>query len=200
MATPFITKIDAATGPTGGRRIVKIWGGNFQLPPEPSLAVSPVPKANPSVAVLFGTEPAREVRVMASSLLHVTTPAHDEGAVALTIKNIDQAGDDVPGESLTVSAAYTFSRPSFTRSGVGDQSNLTRMVRTFIEMLRREVLENVTQTTHTDFDDMTADGANVAALSEIPGIVVSGPFFKLNRFYNSNQAREKEDARGVRDR
>lgn len=195
MAVPTIARITPATGPTGGRRVIKVWGSNFQLaPPPPAQGIAPTP--NPSVAVLFGTEPAREVRVMASSLLHVTTPSHDPGTVNLTVKNIDQDGVDVPGESVTKTAAYTFARPSFTRSRPQDQSNLTRLVRTLILMLQREVIANTVETTHTDFDDDIADGANVAALAEVPGLVVSGPFLKLNRFYSTNQPREKDDADG----
>lgn len=194
MSIPTITKVDVVTGPTGGRRVIKIWGGNFQLPPEPA-ANGVTPTANPSVEVLFGTVPAREVRVLARSLLHVVTPIHDPGTVAITVRNIDQDGAVVPGETVTLAAAYTFARPGIGSADAASQSNLTRLVRTIVEELRRQILANVVLTTHTDYDD-TPDGANVAALADIPGLVLSGPTLRLNRFYNTNEPRESDDAHG----
>ncbi len=189
---PTVARITPATGPTGGRRIVKIWGGGFQLLPEPvSRGVVP----NPSVEVLFGDVPARDVRVMATSLLHVVTPIHDAGTVSITIRNIDQAGVPLAGEGVTIPNAYTFARPVVGSGEAGEQSNLTRLVRTIVEELRRQILPNVVLTTHTDYDD-TPDGANVAALAKVPGLVLSGPILRLNRFYATNQAREDETTEG----
>lgn len=194
MSAPTITSLDNAIGPTGGRRILKIVGTNFQLPPGPS-AYGITPVANPSVEVLFGTVPAREVRVLTASLLHVITPIHDPGTVALTVRNIDQTGAVVAGETATLAAAYTFARPTIGSATPGEQSNLSRLVRALIEELRRQLLANVVLTTHTDYDD-TPDGANVAALADIPGLVLSGPTLRLNRFYSTNEPREADDTHG----
>jgi len=194
MSVPTITKISLVNGPTGGRRIVKIWGGGFQLSPGPTTS-GVTPARKPSVEVLFGTVPAREVRVLADSYLHVVTPIHDPGTVSITIRNIDQDGVLVPGEIVTKAAAYTFERPTIGTGEPGKQSNLARLVRTLVEELRRQILPNVVLTTHTDYDD-TPDGANIAALADIPGLVLAGPTLRLNRFYNSNQARTAVDGIG----
>ncbi len=194
MGVPFVTHISPATGPTGGRRVVKILGGNFQLAPTPpATGVAPVP--NPSVEVLFGDVPARETRVMAKSLLHVLTPIHDPGPCSLTVRNIDQDGAVVASETVTIAAAYTFARPTVGAQSPGAQSNLTRLTRAVIDEFKRQVLENVVLTTHSDYDD-TPDGANVAALASIPGLVLSGPVLYLDRFFSENQPREAEDADG----
>ena len=64
MAVPTIIRCAPDTGPTGGRRLVKIWGGNFQLTPPP-VATGVVPVANPPVEVYFGTTKALEETMLA---------------------------------------------------------------------------------------------------------------------------------------
>jgi hypothetical protein len=195
MGVPTITKIDKNAGPTGGRRLVKIWGGNFQLAPAPPLS-GPAPVPNPSVEVLFGAVKAREVRVMAPSLLHVITPISDPGLVSVTVRNIDQAGAVIPGETVTVADAYTFARPELSNPEVKKRSNLTRLVMAVVTELRRQILDNTILATSTDYDD-TPSGANVAALPSTPGLVLSGPFLRQNRFFATNQPRVENDGDGA---
>jgi hypothetical protein len=64
------------------------------------------------------------------------------------------------------------------------------MVRTLIQELKRQVLGNVVLTTHTDYADDPA--STIAALAEIPAIVLDGPTTRENRFYSQNAKRSDE--------
>jgi hypothetical protein len=104
--------------------------------------------------------------------------------VDVEVRNIDQNGALVPGETVTVTDAFTPVRPDLLL-----EADLTRLVRTLIQELRRQVIANVDMTTNTDFDSLTGDGLDIAELSAIPGLVLSGPDLRLNRFYSENQLR-----------
>lgn len=195
MGVPTITTVTPNSGPTGGRRLVAIVGTNFQLLPEPPATGPAGDPPNPSVQVLFGDELALDVAVLSPSLLHAYTAAHDPGAVSVTVRNVDQAGDVVPGETVTAASAYTFARPSLA-TGAAAETDLARLVRTLLRELKRQVIENVQVTVSTDFAD-APDGANVAMFSAVPGIALAGPALRENRFFSENQHRYLEVDAGV---
>lgn len=196
MAVPTVTSITPNVGPTGGRTLVRIKGTGFQLPPPPApmRAGQTTPSPNPSVEVLFGVRKAREVRVLSSELLHVVSPISDPGAFGVTVRNLKQDGTVVPGETVTVANGYTFGRPDTARKP-SDEVTLQRVVRHLLRELKRQVIENVELTTHTDYDD-SPSGANVAALASLPGLVLAGPRLIENRLKSTNQARRKTQASG----
>jgi hypothetical protein len=168
---------------------VRIAGTNFQLPPAPPSSGKTAGTIKPSVEVLFGTVPANEVHVLSATLLHVVSPIHDPGAVSITVRNIDQAGVLVPGETVTVaSPAYTFALPDFNKTG-HEESVLARVCRSLIREIKRQLIANVEITVHVDYDD-TPDGANVAMLADLPGLVLSGPRLRENPEYWTNKKRE----------
>lgn len=192
MAVPTVHSLTPTHGPTRGRRLVQIVGSNFQLPPPPSVFVRGKAVAvKPSVRVLFGDVPSERVGVLTKGLLHVLTPAHDPGAVSLTIENIDQDGEVVPGESLVVPNAYTFERPNLNKRKEAE-SLLAFIVRTLLQEMKRQIVENVELTTAVDFDDSPGDAANIAALATLPGLVLAGPQLRENRLFSLNQIREDE--------
>lgn len=199
MSVPTIVGVSPATGHTGGRLRVAITGTGFQLPPTPPPS-GPVPVPNPSVEVLFGTLKADDVRVLTSGLLHVLTPISDPGAVSVTVRNIDQAGVLVPGETVTAAGAFTYARPQLVTTPAGGagslpETDLARCVRTLLRELRRQILDNVQTTTNTDFaEDGTAE---VAVLSKLPGIVLIGPALRENRFHSTNERRKVPQGGGL---
>ncbi len=193
MAIPTVTSITPAGARTGGRRLVRIVGSNFQLPPEPPL-YGVTPQANPSVEVLFGTVPAREVQVLSPEILQVLTPVHDPGVVSITVRNITQDGDVIDTETAELEDAFTFTRPELKRSAA-EECTLQRVVRYLILDLRRQIIDNVELTVHTDYAD-APDGANVAMLATIPGLVLVGPRLKEDRFLSTNATRKTENANG----
>lgn len=196
MAVPTITSISPDRGPTGGRQFVTIIGTNFQLPPAPASS-GPTTPPNPSVEVLFGTAVSPDVRVVSSTLLHVITPicaladaqGPTEGDVDVVVRNIDQDGVLVPGETATEADGYTYARPDLKRTGPSTERILTRITRQLLTEFRRQLIDNVQLATNTDYGDPDGYSANVAALADIPGIVLTGPRLRANSFYRSNVPR-----------
>ena len=172
MAVPTLTGISPATGPTGGGDVVRLTGTGFA----------------PEVAVLFGDAPAEVLSVREEagvSLADARTPAHADGVVDVTIRNLDVGGASVPGEEATLAGPYRFLRPRIVA-----ESDLTRLVRTLLRELKRQVLANVSMTVSVDYDDTTVDGMSVIAISQLPSLVLSGPRVVENRFFSTNEPHE----------
>ena len=172
MAVPTLTSIAPATGPTGGGDVARLAGTGFM----------------PQVAVLFGDAPAEVLSVRDEagvSLADVRTPAHADAVVDVTLRNLDPADVPVPGEEATLAGSYRYLRPRIVA-----ESDLTRLVRTLLRELKRQVLANVSMTVSVDYDDTTVDGMNVIAISQLPSLVLSGPRVAENRFFSTNEPRE----------
>jgi hypothetical protein len=167
MAVPTIITVTPAAGPTGGRTLVAIAGTNFRLPPDPP-ATGPVPVGNPTVSITFGGVPALRVRVFTSTLLVALTPIYDLGAVAVQLKNLDDAGVPIVGEVATKTPGFTYARPSLT-----SESNLIRLVRALRQEMARQIIENVVLLTSTDYSSAPETG--VVTLATLPGIALLGP-------------------------
>lgn len=195
MATPTFSSVSPAIGHTAGRVIVEVLGSNFQLPVIPNSG--PVPGPVPTtVSVLFGSVPAEKVEVVTPGRLFVTTPIHDPGAVALTVENVDSTGAPIVGESaVSPDGAYSFVLPTLTAEPA-NQSDLQRLVRTFVLELRRQVMPSVMISENTDYDPETGAEISVIDVPSFPHIVLIGPQFKLNRFYSRNDPPDVEDGAG----
>jgi hypothetical protein len=200
MAVPTITSITPNTGLTGGRLLVEVIGTNFQLPPVPPLT-GPSDPVNPSVSVLFGTQESPVVAVISPTRLHVLTPsatfdptAANPGAVSVTVRNITQAGAVIAGETATLVNGFTYTRPALETTSQ-TESLLARVVRAIIVELRRQILNNVELTVHTDYADMP--GTGMAMLSSLPGLVLAGPRIRRNAMFTDNSARAEAAGGGL---
>lgn len=192
MSVPTIASVTPAVGPTGGWTLVQVEGTDFRLPdPPPPTGIAPV--AGPTVAVLFGTTPARLVRVFRSTLLVALTDTHDAGAVNVVVKNLDNAGVPIPGEQATLLNGFTYTRPKLT-----DEDHLTRLCRYFIRELKRQVMENVVPAVHTDYANLP--GSGVAMPATLPALIVAGPELAEDRFRSLNEEPQLERASTVFDR
>ena len=172
MAVPALTGVSPLSGPAGGGDLVRLTGSGFA----------------PQVSVLFGDAPAEVLSVREEagvSVADVRTPAHADAVVDVTLRNLDAAGDPIPGEEATLAGAYRFLRPRIVA-----EADLTRLVRTLLRELKREVIENVSITVSVDYDDTTVDGLNVVAISKLPSLVLSGPRVAENRFFSTNEPHE----------
>jgi len=172
MAVPALTSINPASGPSSGGDLVRLGGDGFAS----------------RVAVLFGGVPAEVLAIREEAgvwLADVRTPAYAEGTVDVVLHNLDEDGVPVPGEEATLVDAYRFLRPRIVR-----ESDLTRLVRTLLRELKRQVLANVSMTVSVDYDDTTIDGMNVVALSKLPSLALSGPRVVENRFFSTNEPHE----------
>lgn len=193
MAVPLIVSVLPSVGPTGGQNLVTITANNLRVPP--------VPEPGPSSGVLpetvrvdFGGELATGVKVFSKGKLTCLAPIHDPGVVDVTVTNIDDNGDPIAGETATKASAYTFARPNLTV-----EDDYTRLVRTFIRELKRQVIEEIVLTSHTDFDDDASDIMSITHIAKMPAIVVVGPDIVENRFFSSNAKQVFDNGDGTFD-
>jgi len=191
MAVPTINSIIPATGPTGGGTLVDVRGTGFRVPPLPP-PVGPVLPLPPTVAVLVGGTRARDVCVLTADRLTMLTPLGALGPVDIAVFNLDDRGIPIAGEEVVSPGAYRYALPRLTV-----ESDLTRLVRTLLRELKRQVHPNVSLTTQTDFDAETGDGLHVTELASLPGLVLVGPELRENRFYSQNAASEVPDTDGT---
>jgi hypothetical protein len=172
MAKPTLTSITPASGPSSGGDLVVLRGA-----------------FGARVAVRFGDAAATVISVRDDggvSIAQVRTPAHSEALVDVTIANLDNAGAPIVGESATLTAAYRFERPRIVR-----EADLTRLIRTLLRELKRQVIENVSLCVALDFGEAALDGVDVTAIAKLPSLVLSGPRIKENRFYSTNTLEEE---------
>lgn len=193
MAVPTLSSITPSSGHTGGRQLVELVGTNFRLPTAPPLTgKTTAPK--PSLRVTIGGEEASNVRVLSATKAWCLTPIHDPtpAPVAVSVQNLDSNGAPIAGEIATLAAAYSFVLPKLTDEYEAD---FTRLVRTLVRELKRQVHPEVALTTHTEFDAETGDQLNIAQLAKLPGLILVGPETPENKFY-SLQGTQHDDIPG----
>lgn len=203
MATPTIATLTPAVGPVVGDNLIRIVGTNFQLPPAVPLA-GPAPETPPTVRVLFGIEPALEVQVLSSTLLHVSVPAYHGAAVDgalppvnVTVENIDVNGVLIPGETITATEAYVYERPLLHGTSLKPTTGPapeTLVAAALINAFRRQVLANTVLTTHVDYAE---DGTLEVQLSKIPAIILQGPTLTKDLAYWHNESKIVDNGDGT---
>lgn len=178
MAVPRINRIygygddidGPARGPSGGGVLVVVTGDNF-------LAPSRGGHPTRSVEVWFGTARSPLVRVLRGNMLHATTPpsplspqAGGEGAVDVTVRNLDLDGVPIPGEEVVLQAGYVYHLP---RLDAEAEQRLAEVERALLHFFKLRVCKNTLTTQSVEFD---ADGVGlVPEIAELPSLVLSGP-------------------------
>ena len=142
------------------------------------------------VAVRFGGVDAEVLGVHEegeTSLVDVRTPAHEPDRVAVELVNLDASGAVVLGEAAALPAAYRFQRPRL----VGD-SDLTRLVRTLLRMLKRDLAVNTSMRVSVDYADARhVDGMRVVPMASLPALVLSPLRLPPNPMYGTRELRER---------
>lgn len=162
-----VTAIAPAVGHSGGKTLVEITGGDFQLPPTPA-ATGVVPEAAPTMRVLIDGVPATKVAVVDASTLYCLTPKGDPDAATprdVVVQTIDTDGNVL--QTATLAAAYSFQRPN-----INEEGELAHVLRAFIVDLRRQVLHNVNFSTHTDYDAETGEVTQLAYVQQLPALII----------------------------
>lgn len=177
MSIPFIDSISPSAGPTAGNLLLEVLGAGFQF----QLSAG----STPSVRVLVGGRLAREVRVAASHRLTCIAPASDAGTADVVVQNLDDAGATIPGEEAVAPGAFTY-----VPQPLAAEADLTRLVRSLLQELKRQVLDNVVLTVHTDFDAGVGGELHLAQIARLPALVLVGPELTEDRFYSLNQLPE----------
>lgn len=192
MAVPTITTITPNPVFTGGRSLIEIHGTNFRVAPLPAPGPwGPATPAAPSVDVYFNDVPALKTMVISPtrlivkippSPLPVVKPTHGEGAVDVRVRNLDDDGLPIGGEEVTSVGGLTYQRVQ-----LATWSDLVRLMRVVVEMMRREIAPRVVLTVHTEYDSDTTSLIHVPDLGGFPGLGVVGPSLVRNYFYESHE-------------
>lgn len=203
MATPTIATISPDKGHSGGQTLVRITGTGFQITPAGAAhPTGKLPTPPPSMRVLFDGVPARHVRVFSDTELYCQTPRHtadgwsfvaqngttrpapssqpksipqgftvvqtEFGTVDVTVQNIDPSGVLIPSEEATATRAFTFKRPRLDEFG-----SLLTVIEAFEEVLRNDVLPNVSFNPSVDYDKESGMMLGFIGLAERPGIALT---------------------------
>jgi hypothetical protein len=188
MAIPTITSIHPARGPASGQTFLTIKGTGMRLPPPPPAGRPTTGTLPQTVAIRIGAQRATRVLVReeaanpVGTIATCLTPAGTPGPADITIQNLDDAGQPIAGEVVLLPAAFTYER-----AVLSTESSLTRLVRTLLQVLKAQVIENVNLTVHTDFDAAPEDALHLAAIARLPALVLAGPELRQNRTYSINQ-------------
>jgi hypothetical protein len=183
MPVLSISSITPSSAPTGGGLLCEILGGGFALFAQAD-AVGPTTPPSPAMRVLVGSRPARDVRVLATDRLTCLVPPGNAGSADVLVENLDASGVAIQGEQALAPHAFTYVRHALTT-----EADLTRLVRTLLQELKRQVLENVVLTVQTDFDTAGAE-LHLAQIAELPALVLIGPELTEDRFFSLNQLPE----------
>ncbi len=176
MAAPTITSISPVQTLTAGNSLITIRGTNFRVP-------TSLPVLGPTMQVSFGSSAAVDVSVLASDLVVAICPARETGSVSVVVKNLDDAGAPITGETATLSNALTYVMPKHTREYEHD---LTRLVRTVLQKMKASLHAEIVRRKHTDATDQASESISILANAKLPSIVVFGPRLAENRFYSTN--------------
>jgi IPT/TIG domain len=202
-----ITAVSPAAGHTGGKTFVEIDGTGFVLAATPApLSTGATPAAAQTVGVWFGGVPALAVFVVSSTLVYAITPptaptkdAAGRGTlptvVDVLVANVDGSGNPLPGQSATSAQAYTYLLPDPT--SVGNESDLARLLRTWVQMVRAQVTPNMSWPKSTDFDQDTGDFLSKTDLPQLPGLVISELALRTNDFYSKRDPIEIDNGDGT---
>lgn len=180
---PFqVHTITPSEGLASGRSRVTIYGIDFRLPAEPEPGYTGGGSWAPTVLVTFDGVAADEVVPVARHRVEVVVPqfvGHPSElpkSVEVRVANLDDNGDPIVGEDLTIADAFTYRRPDLT-----SESDLVAITREFLRVLRRNLIDNVALTTDPDFSDDPATG--LTAIGELPAVLVTGPMIGRPRSY-----------------
>lgn len=201
MTVPTVSAITPTVGHSGGKTLVQIDGTGFALPPPPP-ATGPTTAPPPSVTVTIGGKPATNVAVVSDELIYCLTPkgslnADDTESLDTTpkdvvVQNNHADGTPVVGETATLAAAFTFQQPS-----LDVESHLASVVRTLIRELKLQVTNNVTFSTHTDYDASTGDQLNTAFVAALPALILGNLEVPEDRIHAVNEEVDHEIPGGL---
>jgi len=173
MAIPTIASITPATGPASGWTVVDIVGTGFRVRTVPVI-YPPAPLLPPTVGVTFGGLAARYVQVLSPTLVRVMTPqsrqqpvdVEELPAVPVVLWNQSDASVPIPTEVVTAVAGFIYERAVIAPS---TDPPLHAVLRTFIQLLKRELWRGTAIRTHPDYSDV---GETVVVLAPVPSVTM----------------------------
>ncbi|MGO9713728.1 MAG: hypothetical protein ACLQBL_33045 [Polyangiaceae bacterium] len=136
----------------------------------------------PPIQIRFGDTVAEVVSLRPEGtafVIEVRTPQGLPGPTTLALTSLQPDGS--PGES--VSAPFRF-----LRAPIGRESDLTRVVRALLRLLKDQILANTSTPVSLDYRETTSTTIPVA---KVPSLTVLGPDVRENRLYTSSELVER---------
>lgn len=166
MAAPSFTSISPASGSTLGGELLVIKGADLAS----RIRISLGGLASPRVIGVASTGEEAWAR----------SPGGVAGAADLLIENLDESGEVIPGETLTVPGAFDFEIPDLKT-----ESNATALTRSLLKLIKGFVPEGHSgpDSIAVDYTDDPEAEVRVLTFSKLPGIALAGPRFEKNLFY-----------------
>ena len=167
--TPTIASAAPTTLRSLGGELVRIIGAGF----------------SETLAVRIGDVRAEVLGVRIESGLSVCdvrAPEHDDGLADLSLQNLDEGGNPIPGEEVFLPGALRFVRPR-----LASESDLTRLVRAVRRKLSKHVLENTTIGVSLDYQEELEGDVRAVYMAELPAIVLSGPTLRPSLTHRTNE-------------
>jgi hypothetical protein len=197
VSVPTITSITPSSGLTIGLTPVKIVGTGFRAASAtPPAAVEGTGVWQHTVSVTFNGVEADAVMVGSSTVIWVTVPEYFGSpssipdAVDVVVTNLDDDEVAIPGETVTETDGYTYTRQDYTAEGA-----LLWVCDQILTYFRRHLLINTALTTDPEYTDDPA--SEIIAMGELPGIVLSGPAIADDPFRTNPHETEVEIETGV---
>ena len=192
MPVPTITAVAPAVGPTCGGNYIELTGTNFQLPVPVLVPGQITAEPPPSFRLTIGgTEVAwKNVMAFSDTRVGVKVPpsaimprSADTLPVDITLEHLDTLGVAIPGESVTVAAAYTYERFDISGQNTGA---LVSLINSLGQRLSTDVVRNTAFSSHPDWDrDTTSTYVDAARL---PALLISGPSMQRDALYDDGDA------------
>lgn len=173
--------------------MIRIAGTNFRLPPAvPSTGYlgGEQPK---TVSVQFDGQESEWAYVASDELILARVPQYRgptnitfPAAQAVRVANLDDSEVEIPGEAVVATDAYSMSRP-----GLAEESYFQRVVRAFLQLFKRHVIENAA--VMSSRDAASENYTDERKASQTPGVYLIGPRTLVNRFDSINREEPEDD-------
>lgn len=200
MAVPTISTVLPVSGPAAGGNLIVVTGTNFRVPTV--TYANPMVAVFPSVRVLIGGRTARRVDVLSTTSLRVLVPRYWHQAasididayspVSVVVTNLNSGGNPIAGETVTLPAAYTYSR--WNLGPPRRDTALLRIAKELIYALKLEVDRYTHMTTHVDYGDSgTAVIIQEAKLPSVNLVVSTPKDIEYSAYDNTPEEIEQPD-------
>lgn len=193
MAVPTITAVSPSSGHTVGLDVVRITGTDFRLPP--AMVGYDPGDAQQTIKVTFGGVDSTEAHAITATSGYAKVPswtgpatAETPYAVDVVVSNLDNNGDEIAGETDTLSDGYSYVRTTLTTQVI-----VMRVTTTLVQYLRRFVHPNTVLTTSSMYDDSTADDTDRIKQAGIPMVKVTGPVETEDKRMTQHSVEEEDD-------
>lgn len=198
MTIPTISSVSPATGPCAGGNLITLTGTNFKTP---TVAYAiPMEDATPTVGVTIGGRSAPLVEVLSATEARVRVPRiwHTDPrtdaftASDIVLSNLDDDGDAIAGETVTLSGGYTYAR--WDLGAPAKDPPLLKITKELIWALMLEVERHVYQSVHWEYgEEGSATRISLASLPSVNMTVDTPKDVEYSAWDNTPEEVERTD-------